>query len=59
MMYGTIFEPGDIILVNVPFTNFIESKQRPALILSNPNYNSKSDDIIICGITSNLGQELY
>jgi len=59
MMSGIRLEQGDVILVNVPFTNYLESKRRPALILSREDYNSKSEDIIICGITSNLDREPY
>ncbi|SDN39979.1 mRNA interferase MazF [Desulfonauticus submarinus] len=40
---------GDIILVEVPFTDKLEMKLRPALVL----FEEKSN-VIIAGITSNL-----
>ena len=59
MTFGTVFKQGDVILVPVPFTNLKESKQRPAIIISNDVRNAKNDDIIICGITSNIRDEPY
>ena len=59
MTYGIDYKQGDIVLVNVPFTNLVNSKQRPALVISNDNYNSIVDDIVICGITSNLKDNTY
>ncbi len=43
----------DLILLPFPFSDNSGSKIRPALILSNKEYNL-SKDIIVCGITSNL-----
>ena len=57
MMSGTQFKQGEVILVPLPFTDLKASKQRPALIISNDSYNSKVDDIVICGITSNIKDE--
>ena len=59
MKFGIQFRQGDIILVPFPFTDLSTAKQRPALIISKNNYNSKTDDIIICGITSNLKDSNY
>jgi mRNA interferase MazF len=44
----------EIAWVKIPFSDFSETKLRPALIVSNNDYNSKSDDIIVCAITSNV-----
>lgn len=33
----------DIIVINFPFTNLADSKIRPALIISNDNFNKKSN----------------
>ncbi len=59
MMSGTQFRRGDIILVPVPFTDLSESKQRPALIISNDDHNSNVEDVVVCGITSNIRDEDY
>jgi mRNA interferase MazF len=45
---------GDIILVPFPFTNQQTSKQRPAVIISNQNYNSSKPDVIIMAVTSQM-----
>jgi len=45
---------GKIVLVPFPFTDLTGVKQRPALVISNNEYNQKNLDVIICGITSNL-----
>ena len=54
MIFGTAFKQGEITIVPFPFTNLSSVKQRPVLILSNNNYNEENEDVITCGITSNL-----
>jgi mRNA interferase MazF len=52
---GITFEFGDILLVPFPFSsNPNESKQRPAVVVSNSTYNIGTRDVILCGITSVL-----
>lgn len=48
-----------IVWVDVPYSNLGESKIRPAVVISNNDYNSKSSDVIICAITSNLQKTPY
>ena len=48
-----MYEPGTIVLVNIPFTDLQSSKVRPALVLV-----SKGDDVIILGIFSKVPEEL-
>lgn len=45
---------GDIVLVDYPFTNYLGSKIRPAVIISNNIINQVGEDIIIAFISSNL-----
>lgn len=59
MTSGTQFRQGDGVLVPLPFTDLKATKQRPALIISNGAHNSKVEDVIICGITSNIKDEDY
>ena len=59
MISGTQFKQGEIVLVPIPFTDLKDSKQRPALIISNDLHNSKVEDVVICGITSNIKDEEY
>jgi len=59
MTSGTPYKQGDVILVPVPFTDLKDAKQRPALIISNTIHNAKVEDVVICGITSNIRDEDY
>jgi mRNA interferase MazF len=51
-MNSSNFEQGEIITAPIPFSNLVEVKLRPALIISPKKYNNQSDDIIILKITS-------
>ncbi len=46
------FEPGDIIITNVRFSNQEDSKLRPALVISSVTYNKNSNDLVALKITS-------
>ena len=54
-----MLEQGDIVLIPFPFTDLSTTKQRPALVISKSEYNKKTEDIITCGITSNLQNSDY
>jgi len=54
MASGTPFEQGEILIVPFPFSDLSGTKQRPVLVISKLSYNKKAEDIITCGITSNL-----
>ncbi len=49
----------DILLVPFPFSDQIGRKVRPVLVLSNDDYNKLGEDLIVCGITSNLKPNKY
>ena len=49
----------DLVWVNLPFSSLEESKVRPAVVVSNSEYNSRSQDIVVCAITSNLKEKSY
>ncbi|MBI2971678.1 MAG: type II toxin-antitoxin system PemK/MazF family toxin [Candidatus Aenigmarchaeota archaeon] len=49
----------DLVWVRLPFSNFRESKVRPAVVVSNSEYNKGSSDIIVCAITSKLEGKQY
>ncbi len=53
-MSGTVYEQGDILIVPFPFSDLSAVKQRPVLVLSKNEYHKNTEDIITCGITSNL-----
>lgn len=49
-----IFNQGDVVLVNFPFTNGVGSKTRPALVISGLWYNRNRSDCILTAITSSI-----
>ena len=54
-----MYKQGEIIIVPFPFTDLSSIKQRPVLILSKNIDNEKVEDIITCGITSNVKDSKY
>lgn len=50
---------GDILLIPIPFTDLSSSKRRPVLVISNTEYNEKTEDIIVAAITSNIEEKDY
>ena len=49
MRDGMMFSKRDVVVIDFPFSDFINSKKRPVLILG-----EKGDDFIVCAVTSNL-----
>ncbi len=49
---GITYNSGDIVLVEVPFTDSARSKLRPAVVLF-----EELDNVIVAGITSNQAME--
>lgn len=49
----------DIVWVKLPFSDLAESKIRPAVVISNNDYNKKNQDIVVCAITSKLDEKQY
>lgn len=54
MRYGTMFKQRDIVLIPLPFSDLSSTKQRPVVVISNDDYNSKTEDIVVMAITSNI-----
>lgn len=54
-----MYRQGDILLIPVPFSDLTSSKKRPVLVLSNTKYNTKTDDIVVAAITSNIISKDY
>lgn len=48
----TIYNRGDVAVVNVPFSDGTGTKPRPALIISDPSFHNALPDIIVCPISS-------
>jgi mRNA interferase MazF len=54
-----MYEQGEIIIVPFPFSDLRSIKRRPVLVLSKKSDNETFDDIITCGITSNMKDSKY
>ncbi len=52
MSGGMMYSKRDIIIINFPFSDMINAKKRPMLVLA-----EKGEDIIGCAITSNPDSE--
>ncbi|MCG1012537.1 type II toxin-antitoxin system PemK/MazF family toxin [Tepidanaerobacter sp. GT38] len=59
MRYGTMYRQGDILLIPIPYSDLTSNKKRPVLVLSNDDYNTKTEDIIVAAITSNITSKEY
>ena len=49
----------DLLLVPFPFSDQSGRKVRPVVVLSNDSYNSRSEDVLVIGVTSNITRETY
>ena len=49
----------DIVLIPVPFTDLSSARRRPVIVVSNDDYNHKTDDVIVLAMTSNLTPKDY
>jgi mRNA-degrading endonuclease toxin of MazEF toxin-antitoxin module len=52
MASTTIYKPGDVVVVNVPFTSQTGAKPRPALVVSVEAFHRKLPDVIVCPVSS-------
>ena len=54
-----MYRQGEIVIVSFPFSDLSSVKQRPVLILSKNIDNGEVEDVITCGITSNIKDSRY
>jgi mRNA interferase MazF len=54
-----MYKQGDILLIPIPFTDLSSSKRRPVLVISNSEYNGRTEDIIVAAVTSNVEEKDY
>jgi mRNA interferase MazF len=43
----------EIVLVPVPFTDLSSNRRRPVIVISNDQYNTTSEDMVVVAMTSN------
>jgi mRNA interferase MazF len=51
-MSSLTIKQGDILVLDIPFSDFSETKKRPTLVISSTRYNQQFQDIIVASITS-------
>jgi mRNA interferase MazF len=44
----------DILLIPIPFTDLTSQRRRPVVVISNDEYNCRTDDVVVVAMTSNL-----
>ncbi len=49
----------DIVLIKFPFSDLSSAKVRPALVISNNQYNSNNLDTVVLAMTSNVSRAEY
>lgn len=54
-----MIEQRDVLLVPFPFSDQSGRKVRPVVVISNDEFNSHSEDVIVSGVTSNVKKERY
>jgi mRNA interferase MazF len=52
MSSTSTYEPGQVIVVDVPSTGQSSTKRRPALVISSESFHPKLPDVILCPISS-------
>ena len=49
----------DLVWVRLPFSDFEGGKVRPAVVVSNDDYNRSNQDVVVCAVTSNTEPRPY
>lgn len=47
-------DPGEVVLIPLPFTGFSTLKQRPCVVVSSAAFNRSHPDVIVAAVTSHL-----
>ncbi len=54
-----MYNQREVVLIPVPFSDLSSQKNRPVVVLSNNEYNQKTEDVLVAGITTVVKNELY
>lgn len=54
-----MIEQGDLLLVSFPFSDQSRRKVRPVIVISNNEFNERSEDFIVVSVTSNISRDKY
>ena len=54
----TAYSFGDVVLVQLPFTDQLSTKQWPAIVMSSECYNTERPDVIIMPATGRMRETL-
>lgn len=54
-----MIEQRDLLLVPFPFSDQSGRKVRPVIVISNKEFNSNSEDLLVIGVTSNILRDNY
>lgn len=49
----------EILLVPFPFSDQSGRKVRPVIVISNEEFNTRSEDVLVVGVTSNISKDRY
>lgn len=56
---GTPLRQRELVLVPIPFTDLSSNKKRPVIVISNDEYNGRTQDVLVAGVTSNVQGKEY
>jgi mRNA interferase MazF len=59
ILFMTSYRPGDVLLVELKFSDGTGSKKRPVVVLSNDAYNAGRQNLMVMAVTSNTTRILY
>lgn len=54
-----MIEQREILLVPFPFSDQSGRKVRPVIVISNEEFNTRSEDVLVVGVTSNISKDRY
>ena len=55
----TDYKPGDIVLVPYPFGERAGGRKRPVLVISSPEFNQATGEVVIAQVTSRISPDAH